>query len=268
MRRGRAFNHRCQFNEGEFGKQSSVAQKTTEKKTKNKYTQWPTEFCSCYCCLCVCVCPFQAIRRPKHDDIFRPSYSNQKIKVPLFFPSCPLLGAIAAKQTKRQLVQPERNRKCGLNEGKKKKCSNEGASQSPKWVAVWIGPLRRQHPPQTMAGGGCLPANGLIRYLNKVKIMAGIKIKIKIKSHQSRLCFALGDNGPCMGMRPRSDVMRFSPPGWTSGRPCSDCSVLKANQVFAIRGRGRGRVGGGLDCQGPNERGKWAALKKKEEQNQ
>lgn len=57
--------------------------------------------------------------------------------------------------------------------------------------------------------GCCLPANGLIRYLNKVKILTGIKIKIR--SHQSKLCSGLGDNGWCMGMRARSDVMRFSP---------------------------------------------------------
>lgn len=32
----------------------------------------------------LCVCPSQTIRRGKHCDISRPSYSNQKIKVPLF----------------------------------------------------------------------------------------------------------------------------------------------------------------------------------------
>lgn len=47
--------------------------------------------------LLFCVCPFQAIRSGKHCDISRPSYSNQKIKVPHFFPSCPFLVAVNAK---------------------------------------------------------------------------------------------------------------------------------------------------------------------------
>lgn len=35
----------------------------------------------CYCCF-VSVRASRTIRRGKHSDIFRPSYSNQKIKVP------------------------------------------------------------------------------------------------------------------------------------------------------------------------------------------
>lgn len=52
-RRGRAFNHRCQFNEGTFEKQSSVAQKTTEKKQVHTMADRVLLVLLLFVCVCV-----------------------------------------------------------------------------------------------------------------------------------------------------------------------------------------------------------------------
>lgn len=84
--------HHCESNEGNLENKALYVSCT--KKNKNNNTM-ADRVCPCYCCF-ECVCPSQTIRRGKHCDISRPSYSNQKIKVP-FFPSCPLLDAVTTK---------------------------------------------------------------------------------------------------------------------------------------------------------------------------
>lgn len=70
----------CEFNEREFGKTElgvpSAGKITRRTERRHNGT---TEFMIVVLCVC-------AIRWGKHCDISRPSYSNQKIKVP-FFPA-------------------------------------------------------------------------------------------------------------------------------------------------------------------------------------
>lgn len=145
--------------------------------------------CLCYCCF-VCVCPSWTTQRSEHCDISRPSYSNQKIKVP-FFPAVPLWIPSPTIMTRWSRdffffflkhvighVDPLQKSSI-LRHRTDLTLAFHSAEQLQQKLAfkIWITCSR------------WLVMNGLIRYSNKVKVVMGIM------SHIGLFMFSVEDNG-------------------------------------------------------------------------